>query len=303
VTADQHLGQIAARQHRLITIQQIRAAGLSRAALRHRVETGRWEEVRPCVYAIIGSLPSHERAVLAVVLASGPHSFASHLTAAKLWGLPAPPPESIEITTPLERQVDLEGVRAHRSGLLADNDVTVVDSIPVTAVSRMIVDLSMRLSVDELGTMLDEGMRRRVVSLSRVRGCIDRLGRAPGRSPKRVNEVLALRIPGYDPGGSDLEPDLWRVIVDAGFSPPVREHRVRVGGHTYRLDMAWPDLKVGVEVDGYDSHRSRTAFDRDRLRDNELVAAGWRMFHLTSRSTREHVVDVLTPVFAVCGTS
>lgn len=256
MSADHDICQVAARQHRLITLEQIRAAGLSRAALRHRVDTGRWEQVRPCVYAIAGSQPTHAQAAMAVVLAAGPNAYASHLTAAKLWDLPAPPPDLIEVTTPLEQQVELEGVRAHRSGLLVDADVTAVDFVPVTSVARMIVDLSTRLSVRQIGSMLDEGMRRRVVSLSRVRACIERLRRAPGRSPTRVNEVLGLRIPGYEPGGSDLEPELWQVIVDAGFPPPKREHRVRVGTHTYRLDMAWPELRVGVEVDGYDTHRS-----------------------------------------------
>ena len=60
-----------------------------------------------------------------------------------------------------------------------------------------------------------------------------------------------------------------------------RYANVRVAGH--EVDVLWPDAKLVVEVDGYAFHSTRAAFERDRRRDGELQAAGYRVLRLTWR--------------------
>jgi very-short-patch-repair endonuclease len=294
---DARIGEVAERQHALVTVEQLRQLGAGKKAVRHRVHRGTLRPVRRGVYVLTGVRPTSERAVLAAVLASGPNAFASHLTAADLWGLPAPPPDRIEITSVLEHHVRIPGVRAHRSGLLHEHDVTVVRMVPSTTATRLVVDLSTRLTTDELGALLDEAMRRRLTSLSRVTACVARLGRAPGRSPKRLAQVLARRIPGYDPGDSDLETYVWRVLLEAGLPAARRLHRVEIGGRTFKIDLAYPDRKIAIEVDGFDFHRTRTEFDADRERQNALIGAGWSVLRFTSRSTPPTIVSAVLPLF------
>lgn len=105
-----------------------------------------------------------------------------------------------------------------------------------------------------------------------------------------MRALLEERLPGFDPGESAQEAKLVRWIVSAGLPRPVQQHRVRIGSRTYRLDLAYPHLKIGIEYDGWDTHRPRSSFDADRERDNALRIAGWTTLHFTSRSVRSEVV-------------
>ena len=68
-------------------------------------------------------------------------------------------------------------------------------------------------------------------------------------------------------------------------SPPVQQHRITVDGHRYKLDLAYPKIKLCFEVDGYAVHNTRSAFDNDRSRANLLVAEGWTLLRFTSAMT------------------
>ena len=60
---------------------------------------------------------------------------------------------------------------------------------------------------------------------------------------------------------------------------------VRVGGH--EVDFLWRKEALVVEVDGFEFHSSRAAFERDRLRDAGLQAAGFRVIRVTWRQLTE----------------
>lgn len=284
--------QIARRQHALITFDQALAAGLSHCQVRHRIRSGEWCTVRPGVYAVSGAPPTWFQSVAAVSLAAAP-AWASHDTAGALWALPGVADDVIHVVTPLHRQVRLAGVRGHRSGALFSADVTTIHRIPVTAPARTLVDLSARLSRRRLSTAVDDALRRRILTLESLERCVARLAGAPGRRPAAVHELLAERRPGYDPGESDLETHVLRVIVAHGFPPPVQQHRVRVGGRRLRIDLAYPARRLGIELDGWEFHRSRTAFDDDRTRANLLVAHGWTLVRFTSRSSEAEIAGCL----------
>jgi very-short-patch-repair endonuclease len=64
------------------------------------------------------------------------------------------------------------------------------------------------------------------------------------------------------------------------------------------IDLAYPELKLAIEADGWDAHRSRTAFDSDRARENDLVALGWRVLRFTSRSEPGEIARVVASVLA-----
>ena len=249
--------------------------------------------MRPGVFAIVGSAPTWEQAVLAAVLAAGPTAHASHATAGRLWELPVEVSDAIEITTVLERQPRLPGVRTHRSGLLCEADCRVVSGIPTLSVARLVVDMSSRLEMRDLVRLLDEGLRRGLVSIAGLKNCADRLPLAPGRSPKKIERLLHRRVPGYDPGDSELETLAYDALVDGGLPAPVRQYRVRIGGRTCRIDLAYPDEHIAIELDGYDCHRVRRAFDDDRRRQNALVAAGWTILRFTSESSSSEIVDAV----------
>ncbi len=73
-----------------------------------------------------------------------------------------------------------------------------------------------------------------------------------------LHALLAERIPGYDPGDSDLETRVLRAIVAGGLPVPAQQHRVRTVGRALKIDLAYPAARLAIELDGWSS----TAADR-----------------------------------------
>lgn len=59
------------------------------------------------------------------------------------------------------------------------------------------------------------------------------------------------------------------------------EEQYWVGG--YRADFAWPAHMLIAEIDDWQTHGTRTAFEKDRARLQELAAQGWRVVPFTYR--------------------
>jgi hypothetical protein len=295
---------IQRRQHGLITVAQAVSSGLTEDQVRDLNRRGVWAMEREGVYAPAGAPPTAERAILAAVLAADGPAWGSHETSGWLWW-PAriDQPDMIELLRPLGRHVRMEGVRGHRSGALFTADLTKTRRIPVTTPERTAVELSGRLSAPQLGRLVDDGLRRRILTLPRLRSCTARLDTAPGRRLSVVHAVLAQRLPGYDPGDSDLETRVLRTIVGAGFPPPVQQHRVRVGRKTYKLDLAYPELLAGFDVDSWKYHGQRSPFTDDRTRRNDIELAGWKIYQFTDSHTDAHILHVVGSVLGVCARS
>ena len=63
--------------------------------------------------------------------------------------------------------------------------------------------------------------------------------------------------------------------------------RLQIDGHWLEVDLLWEEQRLAIETDGEETHGTRAAFQRDRWRDQLLVAAGYR----TARVTWEQVRD------------
>lgn len=280
---------IAACQHGLLTQRQARQAGLSRGAVRRRVVSGRLIEVGHGVYRVAGSAETPYSEIAAAVLGARQPAFASHATAALLWGI-AVDSAGIELTTLNPTRVRRNGILEHRSYALVDVDVSEKDGIAVTSPARTLIDLSGRYNAERLGNLVDDALRKRIVSISSIHRCAERLRSAPGRRMSIVRDVLATRVPGYDPGESDLEARALRAILRAGLPAPRQQYEVLVGGIRMRLDFAYPEQRLAVEMDGWTYHGPRSNFEADRRRDNALLLAGWQVLRFTTSSSDEDIV-------------
>lgn len=84
-----------------------------------------------------------------------------------------------------------------------------------------------------------------------------------------------------------------RAIVAAGLPEPVQQHELRLPTRRCRIDLAYPGVKLAIEVDGFGPHTTRTAFDRDRARANDLTTAGWTIPRFTSASTDRQITEAV----------
>lgn len=293
MTPDALIARTARRQDGLVTIAQARAAGLGRSAVRHRIETGRWELARRTVYVIGGVPPSWIQTVLAVCLAAGSDVAASHRTAGALWGLGLPAPEAIEV---VGRRIVLPGVRSHQSSTLAPADLVWLGPVPLTSPARTIVDCANQVSPRRLGHVVDDALRRGLTTARALEDSHRRVDTGPGRRPTLdLREILRER---RTPGDSTREADLVAMLAAAGLPAPVLGHVVRLDGHEYRLDIAWPGLLVSLEYDSWEFHRSFSSFHEDRDRMRRLTAAGWTVLPVTSKANDEELVRQLVQIFA-----
>lgn len=296
---DVAFSRITERQHGLITYAQLRLIGVTRGELARGPWRRHLRRVQRGVYAVAGSPRTWHQTVLAAVLAGGAEAVASHLTAAALHGFPdAGPGQSCEILLPRPHQVRAKGVRVHRHGIVEPMDRIVIDGIPVSSFARTLVDCSGALSIRRLGRALDDGVVRRRVTLRDVAECVERLAPAPGRRPVLIRALLVRRGPELERAESSPEARICRVLTGAGLPQPTQQHWVRLGGDRFRLDLAYPRLRLVIEYDGWDAHRSRTAFDDDRRRDRLLSAAGWTTLRVTSATTDAELVRAVASLLA-----
>jgi hypothetical protein len=216
----------------------------------------------------------------------------SFVAAAYLWNLAGfweQPP--CEITTPSRRRTRLDDVIVHDSEVLDGLHVDRRHRVPVTSVARTLCDLTACCTPNQVGRALDDALRRKLTSLRRVGAAFDDLATRGRRRSTVMRELLAERGPAFHPGGSDPEVRMMRVLTSAGLPRPVQQHRVRIEGHTYRLDGAYPAYKVGVEYEGFDYHIGRTAFDARYERDRLLKRDGWHVVYVTSRTADARIVS------------
>jgi hypothetical protein len=242
------LNRIARRQRGLITRLQALACGLTAGQITSRLRNGTWILVRPDVYAVAAAPQSWEQSLLAVTLAAP--CAASHRSAGHLWPLRGfDQPRQLEVASSHSQFVRLDGVRGHRSRALFDADLTRRRGIATVTAERALIDLSGSLTTKQMGVILDDAIRRRIAGLETFRRCAGRLAPGPGRSMRRVHDVLVLRVPGYNPGDSDLETRALRLLVAAGFPPPRQQFRIRLRTKLARIDLAYPEQKIAIELD------------------------------------------------------
>lgn len=123
-----------------------------------------------------------------------------------------------------------------------------------------------------------------------------------------MRDLLADRTAGQAPSDSDSELRARRLIAEEGLPSPVGQHPVALPFADIHIDLAYPDIKLAVELDSYSWHLNRKAMEQDRERDNALQMLGWIVLRFTwamlrfdpgyVRHTIRQSFDMLTVVSA-----
>jgi very-short-patch-repair endonuclease len=284
----------AERRDGLLTTNVARTT-VSRRQMAQRKQSGIWRQVRRNVMAVGGSPRSWQQAVRAVLLSCGSGVVASWWTAIRLHGgtVPHAFTDGIHVSGSLHRMVRMDGVVHHRSSTFIDEDIVARSGMRCTSTVRTVIDVSGALSVGDLGDIVDDFLRRRVLVLDELRARVGDMRPAPGRSIKKLRAVLAARIPGYDPGDSHLETRIALLIASGRILAPVQQFRIAFGAVRYRLDFAYPELKVYLEGNGFGCHSIASDLDSDARRQNHMVIGGWRPLELTWRMTDSEILATM----------
>lgn len=170
------------------------------------------------------------------------------------------------------------------------------DGIPQVGVELAIIDGASQLFDDQLASVVDKAIRRGITHHEKLQRILSELNAAPGREKQRLSELLKdYRVIGNDVRRveSYLEKRVVSVIKKSFHAKASLQHPIRCAGRNYRIDIAIPEIQLAIEVDGFEFHRSRHEFDRDRARQNDLVNAGWRVLRFTSHQSDEQIIAAI----------
>jgi very-short-patch-repair endonuclease len=292
---DRQVAWLATRQHGLITAEQVSALPALRPIARRRVSTGRWVKVAEGVYRIGGAQVTVESQVLAAVLAGGDGAVASHRTAGLLWGLDGCRPGMPEVTVPRGRRYRPAGVRVHQSTDLHLVRPVLRNGIPTTPPARTLLDLGAVVPLGRVHLALDDARRRRLVTWDDLLATLVAHARRGRGGVAKLRAILDEHFGEVAVTDSGFERLVVARLVQAGLPTPMLQHEVVVDGRTFRLDLAYPDRRVAIELDG-SVHLRRDVWEADHARQNALVLAGWVVLRFTWRDYLERAPFLVAEV-------
>lgn len=297
--ADGVVAEIASRQHGAIRRQDAQEAGLSNAQLRRRVGAGVLRQPHPSVFVVSGA-PATFRQRLTVATLSVTGASASHESAARQHHVEPLPPERVVVSVPHGGSRRAAADHVHRTRFLPERHVTLIEGIPTTTLPRTLIDLASVVGKDRIELTLDNCLASRRVDVGEVVAEFHAMA-VQGRSGLRVlRRLLVERSDGQAVPASVLEQATIELIASHGLPIPLAQWPPPWGGSLIgRVDFAYPDRKVVVEVDGRRWHTRVADFEVDHRRDQLAVMAGWSVLRFTWRQvTRQpdEVVDTLSAV-------
>ena len=254
-----------------MTRDQLRAIGLDDAAIHRRARAGVLFRVHHGVYAVGRPATTPPERAAAAVLACGPGAALSHASAMTLWGFWKHWDRPFEVTVPGDRRP--RGIRTHRTRPLHRRDVRRQLDVPVTSPARTLLDMAARLKPTALRRAVKDGQARKLASQQALAEAVARHPHHPGAAKLRpyLDDPTDTR--------SVLEDRFLDYCQRAGIPRP----RMNVEVCGLLVDALFEPEKVIVELDSWDFHANREAFEDDRERDGVTTEAGLVTVRITSR--------------------
>lgn len=251
---------------------QLRSLGYAKSTVIEWAASGRLHPLHRGAYAVGHRRLTWHSRCWAAVLAAEPNetdehvwpTVASHGSAAYLWGIYRYAPGTIDVTAPIRRRAKRE-FRVHFSSILAAEDRAECEGIPVTSVPRTLLDLAIRSRPYQLERCLNRVEELGLFDLVAIDSVLSRAGGHRGR--KRLRNALAIYRPELAFTRSGLEGRFLELVREAGLPLPSMNYNV----DGFELDAYWERERFAVELDVYETHGSRAAFEGDRLRQDDLL--------------------------------
>jgi very-short-patch-repair endonuclease/predicted transcriptional regulator of viral defense system len=278
------LAELAERQYGVVTARQLRGLGFSGAAIGRMARAERLHRVHRGVYAVGHRVVAPRARCLAAVLACGKGAVLSHGAAAWLWGLAPGLSTPVDVTVPSHGQRH-QGIALHHSSTLTAPEHGLLAGIPVTSWSRTMLDVAATRSAWELNDAVERAERREVLDV----GAIDALLRR--RRGDRGVARLRLSTEIYrDPAPSRARSErlFLAMVKRAGLPRPA----INTWVERFEIDAYWETERFAVEIDGWEAHRTRWAFEDDHLRWEEMKLAEIEVVPISARRIEAHPAEV-----------
>lgn len=284
---------LANRQHGVVSHRQLLELGFGVRWIERRLVEGRFEGIHRDVYSVGHSRVPRKGYWWAAVLAYGSGAVLSHQSAAELWELRRSRRGPVHVNAFLGWQGThrRSGIWLHRCKLRPE-ETTRHEGIPVTTVARTLFDFAEVAPYEDVKKAAEAADRRNLLRLRELElVCEGGRGRRALRPVRRL--LIELGAPAE--GRSPLEIRFVEFLRDQAIPAPVQN--VHVLGH--EVDALWPAAKLVVELDSWEHHGHRAAFERDRARDPKLLLAGYRTIRITHRRLDDEPEQIAAEIRAL----
>ncbi len=281
------MAELARRQYGIVDDADLRELGFGRGAVQHQLKLGRLHRLYPGVYAVGHTHLTLRGRWLAAVRACGEGALLSHRTGAVSWNVMRAIGGAIHVTV-VRSQRPKRGIVLHQVRSLDDRDRAISDDgIPVTSLARTLLDVAETEPSRTLRRAWDEADRLMLLDVAAIQELCERSHGRHGLKP--IAQLLGEMRP-----APNTKRELEAMFFDfcRGRRLPLPACNVLVEG--YEVDAFWPARRLVVELDSWEFHRGRRAFERDRERDAVLQAAGYRVIRITWRRLTQHPAEVAT---------
>jgi hypothetical protein len=282
VAGERRVATLADAQAGAVSLDQLRESGISRRVAVYRTDLGRLHRLHRGVYAV-GHRPRGRTGELrAALLACGDGALVSHGTAAGLWGLLDQSPRLIDITGGGQAGRKRDGIRCRRCRYPSEAEIAVHDGVTCTTPARTLVDLAGMLSTSSLRRAVERAAAIRRLDLPALDAAL-----TSARGRRGIPALWAITDEWRSEDGlipdvnGDFEAMVLPRLVALGLPRPACNVRLRLGDDRIKVDFLWRERRLVVETDGAQTHATPVAFQRDRKRDQILVAAGYRVARVT----------------------
>jgi very-short-patch-repair endonuclease len=278
---DRAVADITEQQHGVFSTDQAKEAGATRSFIRWRLDSGRWKRLSEVVLQMVGLPYTWYSRVMAGVLDAGDGAAASHRTAAHIHGLPGFLANRVEVSRQPNSSSASQLALVHRSRWLPPWHIVVMNGIRVTNMARTLFDLAGVVSRPRLERALDNAITMKLVTIEALNSMLEELAERGRTGVAAMRKLLEARQQGYIAPASELEARFIRFLKKYGLRDALRQ--LNAGGDDWvaRVDFAYPDLKILIELDGRLHHTALLDANRDRRRRARLTAQGWRVITIT----------------------
>jgi hypothetical protein len=289
---DSAIFQLFGSQHNVAAVSQLVDLGLSRSTILRARQNGVLTAAAPRVVRLAGATETFESRGMALLLSTSPKTFLSGPTAAALRGLRGMPRSTVELTLP-ERERPRRRPRwarlVYASWIDPDVDFEVRgDGLRVARPLRMLFGLAGQFNQHRFERAAEDAWHLGLVTPTEAAEYLETIRRSGRGGVTRFETWLRKTECQARPSATGLELDFVDIIRRAGLPEPERQHPLTLrNGVTIHIDLAWPDVQLGVEPGHSWWHGGDLRQRGDQARIRDCSELGWLIIPYDEHATAE----------------
>ncbi|MEN9803426.1 MAG: hypothetical protein RIS41_273 [Actinomycetota bacterium] len=289
------LTQIADQRGGLVLLEDFERLGISRSTRQRLVADGVVRRVHRGTVFALGRSPLDIRAEIAGACWAVPGSWASGNTAAEYWGIRRIPRGRVEVSVQSDRCPRLSGVRVRRTNLMEPDVIHLVGGGIVSSPAQTLFEISHETDDRTLLSAFEDCVNRDLATVAEIRAFGSRVIKMGRPGSARFRRVILGR-PDELPFAMSHPELVLAKALEADDSRWRRQHRLLLpGGTAAYIDVARPEIKLGVEVDGA-VHESPLAIASDKRRDVMAAQIGWHILRCTTDDVQSHLRSLVAQI-------